>query len=189
MTEWWITRPMAAAVAILCAEAVISTYPLPVHLLDGPAADLQLLGQFPLAHSLRPLHLDVLPLLLGQAGPPARETPLGPRLRLAGDRAVPDCLMRAPSVERGGGKNGWADGLTGGALRAGLEPPTKNIRRAALGAGLGRFHYRAGTDRGRPLRRTPQALGVVGPRTASKGKWCKFAQFFYLGGKRPRCCG
>ena len=27
--------------------------------------------------------------------------------------------MRAPSVERGGGGNGWADGLTGGALRAG----------------------------------------------------------------------
>ena len=38
---------------------------------------------------------------------------------------VPDCLMCAPSVERGGGGNGWADGLTGGALRAGLEPPTK----------------------------------------------------------------
>ena len=31
------------------------------------------------------------------------------------------------------------------------------------------------------MRRTPQALGVVGPRTASKGEWCKFAQFFYLG--------
>ena len=45
-----------------------STEPLPVHLLDGPTADLQALGQFPLAHSLRPLHLDVLPLLLAQAG-------------------------------------------------------------------------------------------------------------------------
>ena len=67
-----------------------STQPLPVHLLDGPTADLQELGQFPLAHPLRPLHLDVLPLLLAQAGPPAGETPLGPRLRLAGDRAVPD---------------------------------------------------------------------------------------------------
>ena len=33
-----------------------------------------------------------------------------------------DC---APSVERGGGGNGWADGLTGGALRAGPESPTK----------------------------------------------------------------
>ena len=31
----------------------------------------------------------------------------------------------APSVERGGGENGWADGLTAGALRAGPEPPTK----------------------------------------------------------------
>ena len=31
------------------------------------------------------------------------------------------------------------------------------------------------------MRRTPQALGVVGPRTASKGEWCKFAPFFYLG--------
>ena len=38
------------------------TQPLPVHLLDGLAADLQALGQFPLAHSLRPFHLDVLPL-------------------------------------------------------------------------------------------------------------------------------
>ena len=44
----------------------------------------------------------------------------------AGARLVPDCLMRAPSVERGGGKNGWADGLTGGAVRSGLEPPTKH---------------------------------------------------------------
>ena len=31
------------------------------------------------------------------------------------------------------------------------------------------------------MRRTPQALGVVGPRTASKGQRRKFAQFFYLG--------
>ena len=57
--------------------------PLPVHLLDGPAADLQSLGQFLLAHSLRPLHPDVLPLLLGEAGPLAGKSPLGPRLRLA----------------------------------------------------------------------------------------------------------
>ena len=63
---------------------------LSVHLLDGPTADLQTLGQFPLAHSLRPLHPDVLPLLLAQAGPPARETPFGPRLRLPRDRALPD---------------------------------------------------------------------------------------------------
>ena len=31
------------------------------------------------------------------------------------------------------------------------------------------------------MSRIPQALGVVGPRTASKGQLCKFAQFFYLG--------
>ena len=37
----------------------------------------------------------------------------------------PPGLMCAPSVERGGGENGWADGLTGGAVRAGPEPPTK----------------------------------------------------------------
>ena len=53
-------------------EAAIPTLPLPVHLLDGPAADLQELGQFPLAHSLRPLHPDVLPLPLAQARPSAR---------------------------------------------------------------------------------------------------------------------
>ena len=52
----------------------MSTQPLPVHLLDGPAAGLQALGRFPLAHYLRPLHLNVLPLLLGQAVSMARET-------------------------------------------------------------------------------------------------------------------
>ena len=76
--------------AVLRTEAANSIQPLLVHLLDGPTADLQSLGEFPLAHSLRPLHPDVLPLLLGQARPSARETPLGPRLRLASDRAFPD---------------------------------------------------------------------------------------------------
>ena len=71
-------------------EAAVSTQPLPVGLLDGPTADLQALGQFPLAHSLRPLCPDVLRLLLGQAGPSAGEPALGPRLRLARDRALPD---------------------------------------------------------------------------------------------------
>ena len=75
---------------MLRAEAAISTHLLPVHLLDGPTADLQALGKFPLAHSLRPFHPDVLPFLLGQARPLARETALDPRLRLARDRAVPD---------------------------------------------------------------------------------------------------
>ena len=60
-----------------------SVSPLPVHLLDGPTADLQALGQFPLAHSFRPLLPDVLPLLLAQAGPPAGETALGPGFRLS----------------------------------------------------------------------------------------------------------
>ena len=54
-----------------------------------------------------------------------------------------DCAL---SVEHGGGKNGrengWADGLTGGALCAGPEQPTKNLCRAAPRAGPGRFHYR-----------------------------------------------
>ena len=38
--------------ATLRAEAAFSVQPLPVHLLDGPAADLQEFGQFPLPHSL-----------------------------------------------------------------------------------------------------------------------------------------
>ena len=38
------------------------------------------LGQFPLAHSLRPFLSDVLPLLPDQARPSAGETALGPRL-------------------------------------------------------------------------------------------------------------
>ena len=67
-----------------------SPSPLSVRLLDGPTADLQELGQFPLAHSLRPFHLDVLPLSLGQARLPARETPLGRTFALARDRALPD---------------------------------------------------------------------------------------------------
>ena len=58
----------------------------------------------------------------------------------AGTTWVPDRSVWAPSVERGGGGNGWADGLTGGAQRAGPAPPTKNFRRAAPRAGLGRFH-------------------------------------------------
>ena len=39
------------------------------------------------------------------------------------------------------------------------------------------------------MSRTPQALGVVGPRTASKGELCKFAQFFYLGGSGRAAAG
>ena len=76
--------------AMLRAEAAISTQPLSVHLLDGPTADLQELGKFPLAHSLRPLHPDVLAFPLAQAGTSAGETALGPRFRLARDRALPD---------------------------------------------------------------------------------------------------
>ena len=53
---------------MLRAETAISIQPLLIHLLYGPTADLQVLGQFPLAYSPRPLHLDVLPLLLAQAG-------------------------------------------------------------------------------------------------------------------------
>ena len=78
---------------MLRAEAAISIQPLPVHLLDGPPAGLQALGQFPLARPLRQLQPDVLPLLLGQAGPSARETPLGPCLSLGGNRAVPDRVL------------------------------------------------------------------------------------------------
>ena len=41
----------------------------------------------------------------------------------------------------------------------------------------------------RSFSRIPQALGVVGPRTASKGKWRKFAQFFYLEGSGRAAAG
>ena len=46
---------------------------------------------------------------------------------LAGSRSRPrlgKCALRR-SGTREAGESGWADGLTGGALRAGLEPPTK----------------------------------------------------------------
>ena len=106
-------------------------------------------------------------------------------LAAAGARLLNACSVRGT---RGRG-NGWADGLTGGALRAAL-PPTKNFRRAAPGAGLGRFHCPArGTEIRRSLSRIPQALGVVGPRTASKGKWRKFAQFFHSGGSGRAAAG
>ena len=49
---------------------------------------------------------------------------------------VPDWSVWAPSVERGGGENGWADGLTGGALRAGPAPPTKTFVERFLEPGL-----------------------------------------------------
>ena len=49
---------------------------------------------------------------------------------------------RSAQWNAGAGENGWADGLTAGALRAGPATHKKNIRRAAPGAGLGRFHWR-----------------------------------------------
>ena len=58
------TREASDHPAMLRAGAAIFTEALSVHLLDGPAADLQALGQFPLAHSPRLLLPDVLPLLL-----------------------------------------------------------------------------------------------------------------------------
>ncbi len=74
-----------------------------VHLLYGLAADLQALGQFPLAHSLRPLLPDVLPLLLGQTAPMAEEALFGTRLRLDGSRALPDLIthhsLKADTIE------------------------------------------------------------------------------------------
>ena len=48
-------------------KTAIPIQSLPVRLFVGRAADLEALGQFPLANSLRPLHSDVLPLLFGQA--------------------------------------------------------------------------------------------------------------------------
>ena len=80
------------------AEAAISTPPLLVQLLDGPATDLQAHGQFPPAHSLRPLPPHVLPLLLGQGRSLAGETALGLRLGLARDRPLPD-RVPPPLVE------------------------------------------------------------------------------------------
>ena len=89
-------------------------------------------------------------------------------------------VNRVPSVERGGGENGWADGLTAGALRAGPEPPTKNIRSAAPRAGLGRFHCRVREllwSR-RPLSRTctGRTLNGLGAQTHRQCSW------------RRRCC-
>ena len=99
-------------------EAAISTQLLPIALLDGPTVDLQALGQFPLAHSLRSLHPDIFSLLLGQAGPSAREASLGPRLSLARDRALPD-RVPPPLAE---GEHHRELELAGSLGRAGRSP-------------------------------------------------------------------
>ena len=39
-------------------------------------------------------------------------------------------------MERGGGGNGWAGGLTGGAVRAGPEPPKKTSVERLIQPGL-----------------------------------------------------
>ena len=49
---------------------------------------------------------------------------------------VPDRSVWAPTVERGSGENGWADGLAAGALRAGPEPPTKTSVERLIQPGL-----------------------------------------------------
>lgn len=54
-------------------EAAFFTQPLSAHLLDAPMADLQELGRFPLAHSIRTLQPDVLPLLFSRARPSDKE--------------------------------------------------------------------------------------------------------------------
>ena len=108
----------------------------------------------------------------------------------AGTTWVPDRSVCAPSVERGGGGNGWADGLTGGALRAGPALPTKNFRRAAPRAGLGRFHCHGREPNKAAIEANPNKLSASsGPRTASKGKWRKFAPFFYSRGSGRTAAG
>ena len=67
----------------------------------------------------------------------------------------------APSVERGGGGNGWADGLTGGALRAGPEPPTKNLWRNLLSCCLVVLSSAARTQRAPGLSAVALANVVV----------------------------
>ena len=78
--------------AKLSAEDAIPAPPLSGHLVDGSQADLKVLGQFLSAHSLRPLHPEVLSFLLGETGPPSGEPVFGPRLRLCRDRAFPVAL-------------------------------------------------------------------------------------------------
>ena len=64
--------------AIFRAKGAIYIQFLPVHLLYGPTAEVQALGQFPLAHIHRALNQDVLPLLLGLNGVPYKRTSLRP---------------------------------------------------------------------------------------------------------------
>ena len=96
--------------------------------------------------------------------------------------------MRAPSVERGGGKNGWADGLTGGALRAGLGQPTKTSVERFLEPGL------AASIHARELKRAAIEANPTSSRRrrSPDGLQREMAQIctiLLLGGKRPRCCG
>ena len=84
--------------------------------------------------------------------------------------------MWAPAVERGRGENGWADGLTGGALRAGLGPPTKTSVERLLEPGLAAsvaasVDGGAGTGRGRPFSRTLNGLGASDPSPSRGSGW------------------
>ena len=92
----------------------------------------------------------------------------------------PHGLMRSVAVERGGGENGWADGLTAGALRAGPDHPQKTFVERLLEPGLAASIAPRGEllwSR-RPLSRTctGRTLNGLGAQTHRQCSW------------RRRCC-
>ena len=135
---------------------------------------------------IRPAGLSRLALLHGHLrGSGIGGGLAGSRWGQIGSRLLNACSVRGTRRR----ENGWADGLTGGALRAGLGQPTKYIRRAAPGAGLGRFRHRAPELKRAAIEANPTSSRRGRPPDGLERRMVQICTILLLGGKRPRCCG
>ena len=93
----------------------------------------------------------------------------------------------APSVERGGGENGWADGLTGGALRAGPDHPQKKSVERLLEPGLAASIAPRGELNEAVIKPNPTSSRRRPPDVLQR-EMEQICTILLLEGKRPRCC-
>ena len=169
----------------------MSTQPLPVHLLDGPAAGLQALGRFPLAHYLRPLHLNVLPLLLGQAVSMARETAPRSAPSPGSGLSVP-CRTRfwsAPERSAWVTRSGWVVSQTRVCDTGPQFTPFSLSRCGAQRYSAVRTSWRESDARDLRLRphQPPQSLRAGGQRPGNPTPavaGCRRGAFSHLSGRR-----
>ena len=105
----------------------VPTQPLPVHLLDGPTADLQALGQVPLAHSLRPLCPDVLPLPHPDLQVDEKANELAPYLPASNNGTL---LYQGPVVGR------WPNAEIAYSHAPGLSDEERHARAASFSTGI-----------------------------------------------------